>query len=332
MYHQFIVLDSCLIIKHPSPQHCYNFFWPWTFPTTHIFPCGAIKRLPTPPARGVQSILSTRKQLSLLHQECFCIEPSLFKVKLNPQSLPHCGPWPLPSIQQLVLDSVTRPPKTGHTACRKWSLTKSESWTLAVLALLNAIQRCSASDAILPLLRLLSPLWKLPHEELPHVSPDHPVVTLFPTWSACLVHLHIKIFVKSRVGGRETSGSLHYFLGISTEKKKKKKTFRKTETQRIKWVGESPRVVSGQARRGIKVLWLLCLLSLGWLPKRIDSSSLCWVKFSPCRGSWSVKSTSKRQFSLAMCIRTKIPEEGDPSHHHSGSVNLSLDQWPNLIF
>lgn len=81
-------------------EHLYNFFWPWIFlPLTSSLVVQS--RILQHQPRVVWSIPSTRK-LSFLH--CFCIEPSLLKVKMHPYPLHSFTlPWPLAVPQHSAL-------------------------------------------------------------------------------------------------------------------------------------------------------------------------------------------------------------------------------------
>lgn len=93
--------------------------------------------------------------------------------------------------------------------------------------------------------------WNLPRREQLHVSPDHLVVILLPTWLAHMVYLHIKIFVKF-LSGRERDLWVSPLFCWGTYKNC---AFNKTwEPKKLNdWV-KVPEVVSDQARTGMKAL------------------------------------------------------------------------------
>lgn len=130
---------------------------------------------------------------------------------MNPHpSHSFAPPCPLSSPQH----SASHPGLCYSASCELGTQAAGNDCSLAqkaeLLVVLAQFHHCSASLVFSMPYRVALPqmpscycchccyyYWKLLPKEQPHGSPDHSVVILFPTWPACLVHLHIKIFVKS---------------------------------------------------------------------------------------------------------------------------------------
>lgn len=101
----------------------------------------------------------------------------------------------------------------------------------------------------------------------------------------------------------------------------------KTETQLNVWV-KAPAKVIGRARTGIKIL-LTSFPDFPKLPAKVD-----WIQQTLLHEIFcfvGAHEASDQQF-LWLCVpQPKSLWEESPSYD-SGTINLSLDQWPNLIF